>query len=142
LGSEISSFEPIRPGWADLVPEVPIISIVGHFDGCITENPKISIEGRKIVNRDPDTCDECTYELLARVPKESCQGLAPHIEENCEGANLVRVTEWYGGSMGSIAHYNIYAYYNLESGKKIIAPLKNFGHLKDALEFIDLLNNQ
>ena len=86
----------------------------------------------------PD-CIDYDYKIIKALTVQQCQALAPYYPHKCLAANLVRVGNNGGGSIGWDHDHNIYGLFAAEGGKRVLVPLVNFVKLNDALNFMDTL---
>ena len=78
-----------------------------------------------ITSSEDRNSDEYAYSLVAKVPLNDCQNLAPHLPGRCVQSNLIQIREWRGGSL-TWKSYGIYAVFLMQDGKEYIFPLKRF----------------
>ena len=85
------------------------------------------------------SCTSYAYRILTKVSRKNCQNLAPHLNGKCEGAFLIAVGDYSGGSMGWDYAYNIYGLFSLQDKRKFVVPLKNFHKKNDAVNYVEKL---
>ena len=65
------------------------------------------------------------YKVIEALPVSLSSTLAPYLDKNFEEIKLVQYF-YRLGSMGTRSEFIIYGILNLEDGKKVILPLRNF----------------
>lgn len=64
-----------------------------------------------------------SYQLLADIPTNFCQALAPNFSGNCIKSYLVETGDETGGTMGTIVNRGIYGLFEMPDKSRVIAPL-------------------
>ena len=148
FGSEFVRLVPITPSWGDekLVLAAPLElclngSVIG---GAVVKQKRIDTEiSKKLIKSKvcslETSCTSYAYNILAKISRENCQNLAPNLRARCEGAFLIAVGNYSGGSMGWDYAYNIYGLFSNVEKKKFVVPLKNFIKKNDAVNYIEKL---
>lgn len=80
------------------------------------------------------------YTLLAVIPKDICQSLAPSFEGKCLQSYLIEIGEDTGGTMGMLTNDSIYGMFRMPDNTKIIAPLLHFKGANDAKNYLEDMN--
>lgn len=91
---------------------------------------------------DADDCGlrgslEYGYEVIASVPVEKCQEIAPLSLGKCLASFLIHVWRDTGGSVGPDKNYNIYGLFVSNGKMRYIAPLAEFFTENDAMNYMD-----
>ena len=139
---------PITPSWGGekLVLAAPLElclkeSVIG---GSIAKQTKIDTEiSKKSIKSkicsSETSCTSYAHRILTEVSRKNCQNLAPNLDGKCEGAYLIAVGDYSGGSMGWDFAYNIYGLFSLQDKRKFVVPLKNFHKTNDAINYVEKL---
>ena len=148
FGSDTVRLLPITPSWGGekLVLAAPLEpclkgSVIG---GSIAKQKKIDTEiSKKSIKSkicsSETSCTSYAYRILTEVSRKNCQNLAPNLNAKCEGAYLIAVGDYSGGSMGWDYAYNIYGLFSLQDKRKFVVPLKNFHKKNDAINYVETL---
>lgn len=80
------------------------------------------------------------YTLLAEIPTEICQSLAPSFEGKCLQSYLIELGEDTGGTMGVLINNSIYGLFHMPDNTKVIAPLLHFAGANKAKNFLEDMN--
>ncbi|WP_027361913.1 hypothetical protein [Halodesulfovibrio aestuarii] len=80
------------------------------------------------------------YTLLAEIPSEICQSLAPDFKGTCLQSYLIELGEDTGGTMGMLTNDSIYGLFRMPDKNKIIAPLVHFSSSNDAKNYLEDMN--
>ena len=148
IGSKFVRLVPITPSWGDekLVLAAPLESCLkgSVIGGVVVKQQKIDTEISKNLIKSKicsseTSCTSYAYNILAKISRENCQNLAPNLRGRCEGAFLIAVGDYSGGSMGWDYAYNIYGLFSNVDKKKFVVPLKNFNKKNDAVNYIEKL---
>jgi len=148
FGSESVRLLPITPSWggkklvlaAPLDPCLKGSVIGGEIAKQKTINREISKKSIKSKICSSETsCTSYAYNILAKVPRKNCQNMAPYLNGKCEGAFLIAVGDYSGGSMGWDYAYNIYGLFTLPDKRKFVVPLKNFHKKNNAVNYVEKL---
>lgn len=83
---------------------------------------------------------EYGYEVIASVPVEKCQEIAPPSLGKCLASFLIHVWRDTGGSIGPDRNYNIYGLFVSNDNKRHIAPLAEFFSKIGAMNYMDTVN--
>ena len=148
FGSEFVTFAPIAASWGgqNLVLAAPLEACLkGSVIGGVIDKPKkintkISEESvtSKICSSET-SCTSYAYNILEKISRENCQNLAPNLIEKCEGAFLIAVGNYSGGSMGWDYAYNIYGLFSRPDMTSFVVPLKIFYKKNDAINYVERL---
>ena len=148
FGPDTVRLLPITPSWGGkkivlAAPLEPCLegSVIG---GEIVKQKKIDLEISKksIKSRicsSETSCTSYAYRILTKVSRKNCQNLAPNLKGKCEGAFLIAVGDYSGGSMGWDYSYNIYGLFSLPDKRKFVVPLRNFYKKNDAVNYVEKL---
>lgn len=120
-GKNIKVYDPILASWGEK------IELAVSMKKCLsikTNDFELDNKGWITSSKDRDT-DEYAYRLVAKVPLNNCQNLAPHLPGKCIQSNLLQIREWQGGTL-IWKSYGIYAVFLMPNGKEYIFPLKRF----------------
>tara|TARA_Y100000766_G_C18875207_1_gene590438 strand:- start:637 stop:1365 length:729 start_codon:yes stop_codon:yes gene_type:complete len=120
-GKNIKVYDPILASWGEE------IELAVSMKNCLnnkTKNFELDNKGW-ITSSEDRNSDEYAYSLVAKVPLNDCQNLAPHLPGRCVQSNLIQIREWRGGSL-TWKSYGIYAVFLMQDGKEYIFPLKRF----------------
>jgi hypothetical protein len=118
LNKEVPLNHTIKTGWGGSGE----ISLTKQLEGCLSKEPKNKIEGEE---SDDGFGGEFRYEVIEALPVSLSSTLAPYLDKNFEEIKLVQYF-YRLGSMGTRSEFIIYGILNLEDGKKVILPLRNF----------------
>ena len=80
------------------------------------------------------------YSLMAEIPLELCNKLAPNTSLECKESYLIYVGDWGGGSLGFQYISAIYGIFKKDD-KSYVAPLKYIGNFNNGLNYLDTLAN-
>ena len=125
FGREITDLKPI-PAWGSTV------SLIRSFDSCITtdsQQPEIR-DGYVWYNED------YSFRVIGQIPSESCNDLAPHLNNTCSEAFVVQSNS-FGGSRGVFRRFYAYGLFELPELGPSIVPLKNLRTLNKSLRWLD-----
>ena len=144
FGREIGSLDPIDAPWGGekvaLARSLAACFAQTGSTGPNTTHTAPVVETDTVSSRSCDSagyCTDCAYRLLAPIPPAKCQKLAPHLPGVCEDANLVRIGDYGGGTIGWDVQAIIYGLFALEDGRRFVVPLANFPGENDARNFVD-----
>ena len=140
--------KPIIPSWAEKGSNEKI-SLAIKLSECLQNKklPKIKIvdgwvSQNKCLENSPDRCLPEKYRLIKKISLKNCQLLAPHFSESCIDLGLIQTSDVTGGSMGNDVRQSIYGIVKEPNTQDVyVMPLKNFGSLNDALNYVDKLKN-
>jgi hypothetical protein len=143
-GKEIPLQKTIVPSWEDDKDNFGEVFLAKYIESYIPPtNLIINYKGERYVAQKrlgkESYYNSDTYRLLAKINSNDAQNLAPHLKARCKEAYLVEIRLNSGGSMGWINNYGIYALFQQQDGRKLIAPLKFFHSKNLALNFLDQL---
>ena len=126
-GREITTYDPIKSSWnEDLELAVSMKSCkykYSRYFDILRDRVTSSYEN-----------DEYYYQVIKKIPQETCQALAPHIDGKCLESNLLKIGDWDGGTIGYIHEWSIFGLFKLSNGDEYIFPLKRFESEKEAME--------
>jgi len=118
-------------------------------DKCLSDNGSLEVSKQGSVTNNmggaATTNGEGTdyaYQILAEIPLDTCQELAPNLKGKCKSSFLIRIGSFGGGSGFQPGpewdyRYNIYGVFELPDGRNIVAPLKNSYIRNDALNYLE-----
>ena len=64
-----------------------------------------------------------SYQILANIPTDFCQSLAPNFAGKCIQSYLVETGDETGGTMGTIVNRGLYGLFEMPDKSRVIAPL-------------------
>ena len=117
-GKEINIYDPIQASWGEE------IELAVSMQNCLKKKTNKFWLDSDGINSSMDR-DLYAYSIIAKIPLEDCQNLAPHLPGKCIQSNLMRISEHGGGSL-SWGDYVIYGLFLMPEGKEYIFPLKTF----------------
>ena len=137
LGKEITLDEPIETSWGDKMPfAVPT-------DYLVDKNPNngdYNSENEPCAKFNETSKGMTCYSLMAEIPLELCNKLAPNTSLECKESYLIYVGDWGGGSLGFQYVSAIYGIFEKDD-KSYVAPLKYIGNFNNGLNYLDTLEN-
>ena len=116
LNKEIPLNDIIKTGWES----APQISLTKQLDGCISKKPETSVSSTNKFGIPSSS----TYKVVHNYDLSIARELAPHISQQFESIKEVKITNWFGGSMGPKTHTVVFGLLWLDK-KPVLLPLRN-----------------
>jgi hypothetical protein len=136
VGKDIGLDEFIKTSWAD--KKIPFSVPTDYIVNKNPNNGENNSKNQPCAKLYEDSRGETCYSLLAEIPLELCNNLAPNINLECKQSYLIYLGDWGGGSLGFQYESAIYGIFE-KNNKAYVTPLKYIGNLNNGLNYLDAI---
>ncbi|ETX10239.1 hypothetical protein MUS1_04080 [Marinomonas ushuaiensis DSM 15871] len=149
FGKEISSLEPIDPGWGELHKE---LSLAVNLKDCFARNLKTTLYSNQVKSKEFYSADQNVelnykYTIIDKLSQKQCKALSPNMPGTCVNAYVLILEDYtvdynVSRTFGPFTDYVVYAEYVLKNKEHYIIPLKNLSKQVNPSKFSETFSKK